>query len=64
MQNTSTSQPKELLIAIILAAILISGALVFLGLQMRQEAQSTPAVDEQELKQQLKQEILDELLNG
>ncbi|GAK57629.1 DSBA oxidoreductase [Candidatus Vecturithrix granuli] len=54
---------KELIGAIILAAVLISASLVFVALQMRP---STPQqqIDEVQLSQRIKEDILAELKNG
>jgi protein-disulfide isomerase len=54
----------ELISAIILAAILISGSLVFLGLMLRQESDGNAAIDEEQLTQRIKQEIFSDLQNG
>jgi len=61
----NTSKHIELTIAIIVAALLISGSLVFFGLQQR--TVSKPAIDEEQLTQltqRIKQEIFSELQNG
>lgn len=57
----ATTTPIELIVAIILAAVLIAGSLVFLGLQFRsQSGESSPAFDAEQLKQEMKAEILAE----
>ena len=54
---------KELIVAIILAAVLISASIVFVAFQMRPP---TPqhAIDEAQLSQRIKEDILAELKNG
>jgi hypothetical protein len=54
----------ELISAIILAAILVSGSLVFLGLMLRQESGENAIIDEEQLTQRIKQEIFSDLQNG
>lgn len=54
--------PVELLSAIVLAAVLISGSLVFLGWQLRPRPDETaPAIDRQQLKQDITAEVLAEI---
>lgn len=54
--------PVELIVAILLAAVLIAGSLVFLGFQFRPQAESVSATfDAEQLKQQIKTEILAEV---
>jgi protein-disulfide isomerase len=58
------SKQRELLFAIILAGVLIAGSLVFLGLQSRREEVTQAPIDEKQLAQKIKQEILAELQNS
>jgi protein-disulfide isomerase len=60
MQKSST--PVELIVAIVLAAVLISGSLVFVGLQFRPKNIEIPAaIDEAALKDQITQDVLAQL---
>jgi len=58
------SKQKELIVAIILAAVLISGSLVFFGLQMRWGSGRNIPTNEAQLTQRIKQEIFAELQNS
>jgi len=60
---SNASKQTGLIIAIIFAAISISGSLVFFGLQGRQENIKETATDEKQLAQQMKEEILSEILS-
>ncbi len=67
---SETSKSTGLILAIVFAAISISGSLVFFGLQVSQEPEVSQepvekaVIDEEQLAQQIKQEIFAELQNG
>jgi protein-disulfide isomerase len=62
------AKPVELIVAIVFAAVLIAGSVVFLGLQLAPQTEdvadtpSTPPFDAEQLKQELKMEITSEIL--
>ena len=57
MQKGST--PMELLVTIVLAAVLVSGSLIFVGLQFRpKEVETSAVIDEAALKDQITQDVL------
>lgn len=61
-KSTTATPPVELIIAIVLAAVLIAGSLIFLGLQFRPKADESSAdFDAEQLKQELTTEILAEV---
>lgn len=60
----NTSKQIELTIAILVAALLISGSLVFFGLQQRSVHDTTVTIDEERLIRRVKEEIFAELQNG
>ena len=77
---SADSKQKELLIAIILAAVLVAGSVVFFALQetrvtgnpattpentpVAAVTGNAPAIDEKQLTQRIKQEIFNDLQNG
>ncbi len=63
MKNHPTATaPVELIVAILLAAVLVAGSLIFLGVQFRPKAnESSSDFDVEKLKQELKSEILEDV---
>jgi protein-disulfide isomerase len=59
-----TSKHPELILAIIVAALLISGALVFFGLQQRSGHETETTIDEEQLIRRVKEEVFAELQNS
>jgi protein-disulfide isomerase len=59
-----TERHIELTIAIIVAALLISGSLLFFGLQQRSVNETETATNEEQLIRKVKEEIFSELQNG
>lgn len=61
---SQTPKHIELILAIVLAAVTIAGSLVFLGLQMRQNAARSAPFNEEQLVKRIKTELLAELANS
>lgn len=59
-----TSKHPELILAIIVAALLISGSLVFLGLQQKSAHETGTEIDEEQLIKRVKEEVFAELQNS
>ena len=61
-KSATATTPVELIVAILLAAVLIAGSLIFLGLQFRPKAdESSAGFDAEQFKQEVKAEILTEV---